>query len=217
MHFERWPEPDAPRSAAVLGDIQLGEGVTLEAVEFEQPNIISNFSFIKESKIGSFSAAGHFLRCIRTDMGRFVSIGDNVLINAGVHPIEWLSTHMFTWARHPWKFTTAMPQRSDLPTHDPRSTVHIGNDVWIGANVVIMPGITIGDGAVIGANAVVSRDVLPYAVVAGVPARQLRTRFEPETIARLLRARWWDLPIEHIQHLPFDDINACLELLERRP
>uniref|UniRef100_UPI003AB17DE5 DapH/DapD/GlmU-related protein n=3 Tax=Oscillospiraceae TaxID=216572 RepID=UPI003AB17DE5 len=74
--------------------------------------------------------------------------------------------------------------------------VVIGNDVWLGHNAVIMGGVTIGDGAVVGAGAVVTHDVAPYDVVAGVPARRLRRRFDGETAAALGRIRWWDWPHE---------------------
>lgn len=81
----------------------------------------------------------------------------------------------------------------------------VGNDVWIGTEAMIMPGVRIGDGAVIAARAVVTADVEPYAVVAGMPARQLRRRFSQERIAMLLEMRWWDWPLERI--------NAAMPLL----
>ena len=75
----------------------------------------------------------------------------------------------------------------------------IGNDVWIGYEAVILAGVTIGDGAIIGTRALVTRDVAPYTIVGGVPARELRLRFPEETIAELLTLKWWDWPIELIQ------------------
>ena len=92
--------------------------------------------------------------------------------------------------------------------------MHIENDVWIGLNVVIMDGITIGDGAVIGSGAVVTRDIPPYAVAVGIPARVIRYRFDPETIERLLKTRWWDRPPEVIARLPQGDVAASLRILE---
>ncbi len=77
----------------------------------------------------------------------------------------------------------------------------IGNDVWIGQNAVILPGVHIGDGAIIGASSVVGRDVEPYAIVVGNPARLVRKRFDDELIALLLRFRWWDKSIEEIDSL----------------
>lgn len=94
-----------------------------------------------------------------------------------------------------------------------RGPVTIGNDVWIGGRAIILSGVTIGDGAVVGAGAVVSRDVPPYAIAAGNPARVVRYRFSPEVIARMLEIHWWDWPDEKIiryEPLLFGDINAFL-------
>lgn len=79
------------------------------------------------------------------------------------------------------------------------SKVRIGNDVWIGANAVILPGVTVGDGAVIAAGAVVTKDVKPYSIVGGVPAKLIKYRFEPWQIELLLKLKWWDWPLEKIK------------------
>ena len=80
-----------------------------------------------------------------------------------------------------------------------KGDIVIGNDVWIGYEAVVMAGVTIGDGAVIGARAVVTRDVSPYTIVGGVPAKEIRKRFPDETIGKLLKLRWWDWPEEKIK------------------
>lgn len=82
---------------------------------------------------------------------------------------------------------------------DHKGDIVIGNDVWIGYEAVIMAGVTIGDGAIIGARAVVTKDVPPYTIVGGVPARDIRRRFSDDVIARLLELKWWDWPAEQIQ------------------
>ncbi len=92
----------------------------------------------------------------------------------------------------------------DIPTAwDNKGDIVVGNDVWIGYEAVILAGVTIGDGAIIGARAVVTRDVPPYTIVGGVPAKPIRKRFDEDTIARLLELRWWDWPEERIaQNIP---------------
>jgi len=82
---------------------------------------------------------------------------------------------------------------------DHKGDIVIGNDVWIGYEAVVMAGVTIGDGAIIGARAVVTKDVPPYTIVGGVPARKIRRRFSDNVIARLLELKWWDWPAEQIQ------------------
>ena len=84
-------------------------------------------------------------------------------------------------------------------TWDNRGDIVIGNDVWIGYETVIMAGVTVGDGAIIGTRAVVTKDVPPYTIVGGIPARPIRRRFSEETIAGLLRLQWWDWPAERIR------------------
>ena len=90
----------------------------------------------------------------------------------------------------------------------------VGNDVWIGYEAVILSGVTIGDGAVIGTRAVVTKDVAPYSIVGGVPAKEIRKRFDPETVDALLLLRWWDWPLEkiaaHLQDIQSGNLNALL-------
>ena len=147
-------------------------------------------------------------------IGKFCSIGKNVFIGTSFHPLDYLSTSPVGYLD-----ISPMTDGMVLPA-DKRGTfcngkpVTIGNDVWIGLNAVIMDGVTIGDGAVIGACAVVTKDVPPYAIAVGIPAKVIKYRFPEDTIQRLLRSRWWDRPEEVIQHLPFADVNSCLAILE---
>ncbi len=132
----------------------------------------------------------------RLVIGRFTTIapGAAFVMPGGNHPMVGPSTYPFTMFGGAWADATL---DAFLAIEQPGDTV-IGNDVWIGREATILPGVTIGDGAVIGAQAVVTKDVGPYEVVAGNPARVVRTRFDDADVERLLRARWWDWPLERI-------------------
>src|SRR5262249_23532283 len=94
------------------------------------------------------------------------------------------------------------------------AAVTVGNDVWTGHNVNVTAGVNVGDGVIIAAGSVVTKDVPPYAIVAGVPAVVKRYRFPEKTIERLLRVRWWDLELSQLSGLPFRDIERCLDMIE---
>ena len=101
---------------------------------------------------------------------------------------------------------------------DNKGDIVIGNDVWIGYEAILLAGITIGDGAVIGTRALVTKDVPPYTIVGGTPARVLRKRFSEDTISALLRLKWWDWPIEHIQrYIPEIQPGQVHPLLSAHP
>jgi len=153
-------------------------------------------------------------------IGKFCRIATNVTIwVAETHATDMITEYPF-WA-FPDIFPAAKyPGRKYLRKENNvvvtgKRDVIIGNDVWIGYGATIMSGVTIGDGAVIGARAVVAKDVEPYAIVAGNPARCVRKRFDPETIAKLINIRWWDWPIDKIR----DNLNIIssgnLSQLER--
>lgn len=146
-------------------------------------------------------------------LGRYCSVGRNAQIGLARHPVQFLSTHPFQFS--PGLFTR-VPGYSELQTsqwrfHEPTT---IGHDVWIGANAMVVSGVTIGTGAVIGAGAVVTRDVAPYEIVGGVPARAIRHRFDEPTVQRLLASRWWELPLDVLATVPFDDIERALARIE---
>lgn len=125
-------------------------------------------------------------------IGSYCSIADGVSIYAGGnHRADWVSTF-------PFRIVFNLPGALQDGIPESRGPVTIGNDVWIGRWATIMSGVTIGDGAVVGARAVVAKNVRPYAIVVGNPAREIRRRFSDETIERLLKVRWWDWPEEEI-------------------
>lgn len=140
----------------------------------------------------------HYPHCNhdRLIIGRFCSIacGAKFLMNGGNHRLDAISTYPFPVLGEVWNDATPVEE-----AWDNKGDIVIGNDVWIGFEAVIMAGVTIGDGAIVGARAVVTRDVPPYTIVAGMPAKPLRKRFDDEAIERLLKLRWWDWPVEKIK------------------
>lgn len=164
-----------------------------------------------------YSYCGNDCQIVNTEIGSFCSISDHVFIGGAEHPMNWISTSpVFQNVRH------SGPSRRfakfDLPSA--RRTI-IGNDVWIGHGVTIKQGITIGNGAVIGSNALITKDVPPYAVVGGVPAKVIKYRFPQEVINRLQEIQWWDLPDEkitevvelfHVKNPSLEDINHFFPL-----
>ncbi|KNZ33107.1 MAG: hypothetical protein AD742_07535 [Methylibium sp. NZG] len=147
-------------------------------------------------------------------IGAFCSIADGVQIFlGGEHRMDWVTTY---------PFSAMWPGAGHFKGHPAtKGDVMIGNDVWIAREAMILSGVRIGDGAVVGARAVVSKDVEPYAVVAGNPARVLKHRFEPAVVERLLRVRWWDWDDERIEaHLPLllsGDIAGFLDAASAHP
>jgi virginiamycin A acetyltransferase len=146
----------------------------------------------------------------RLVIGRFCSIAAETtfVMNGGNHMTTWLTTYPFPIFGHGWE--SAAP-----PQWPQRGDTRVGNDVWIGYRATLMPGISVGDGAVIATAAVVTRDVPPYAVVGGNPATVIRSRFDPDTVKRLLAVAWWDWKIEKVTRHLSAICGGDVEALER--
>lgn len=151
-----------------------------------------------------------------TKIGKYCSIAKNVDIGAFKHPINTLSSHPFVYQKNHMAIDDKIMLEKPLEYLEDvgNKKVTIGNDVWIGAKATILPDITIGDGAVIGSNAVVTKNIPPYAIAVGVPAKVIKYRFDKEIIDKLLELKWWNYPEEFVKTLPFEDINGCIKLLQ---
>ena len=152
----------------------------------------------------------------RLIIGKFCSIacGVKFLFNCANHTLKSLSTYTFPLFYEDWDL-----EKSDVATAwDNKGDIVIGNDVWIGYEAVIMAGVHIGNGAIIGTRAVVTKDVPPYTIVGGVPARPIRKRFDEEVIQKLETLKWWDWSAEKIRRcLPYigkGDVNGLLQMVD---
>ena len=164
-----------------VGEFTMYNDFVHDPREFEKKNVLYHYPVNKEKLV----------------IGKFCSIACRAkfLFNSANHTLSSLSTYPFPIFFDEWGL-----EKSDVAAAwDRKGDIVIGNDVWIGYEAVILSGVTIGDGAVIGARAVVTKDVPPYAIVGGVPARVIRSRFPEETVKALLRLKWWDWPAERIQ------------------
>lgn len=162
-------------------------------------------------KAGKHSFAREGLQATNTDtkIGSFCSIALNVILGPGKHPTHFLSSHPSFYLEECKLTNETKTEHFEL-----LYPVEIGNDVWIGHSVIVQDGIKVGDGAVIGSGAIVTKDVPPYAIVAGVPAKILRYRFDEDTIKDLLELKWWELDDDLIATLPFSDIPSCIKMLK---
>lgn len=129
-----------------------------------------------------------------TEMGKFCSIASHTCINPGNHPVWRATQHHITYRSGSYDIDTGTELDEEIFEWRRSKRAKIGHDVWIGHGATIMPGITIGNGAVIGSGSVVTKDVPAYSIYAGVPAKLIRYRFEPEVISKLEAIAWWNWP-----------------------
>lgn len=172
-----------------VGEYTIYDDFVNDPRDFERNNVLYHYPECNNDKL---------------KIGKFCSIacGAKFLFNAANHTINSLSTYPFTIFFEEWNLDT--DTTSIAKAWDNKGDIIIGNDVWIGYEAVILAGVTIGDGAIIASRAVVTKDVPPYTIVGGVPAKIIKKRFDERTIDKLIELRWWDWSKEDIRR----NINA---------
>lgn len=183
-----------------VGDYTIYNDFVSDPLLFERNNVLYHYPINHERLI----------------IGKFCSIacGVKFLFNCANHTLKSLSTYTFPLFYEDWDL-----QKSDVvAAWDNKGDIVIGNDVWIGYEALIMAGVHIGNGAIIGSRAVVTKDVPPYTIVGGVPARPIRKRFDEEVIQKLEALKWWDWSAEKIQqclhYIGKGDINGVLQMVD---
>ncbi|MCS2405928.1 Streptogramin A acetyltransferase [Bacteroides salyersiae] len=179
-----------------VGDYTIYNDFVADPLLFEKNNVLYHYPIHREKLI----------------IGKFCSIacGTKFLFNCANHTLKFLSTYTFPLFYEEWEL-----EKSNITTAwDNKGDIVIGNDVWIGYEAVIMAGVHIGNGAIIAARAVVTKDVPPYTIVGGTPAKEIRKRFDAEVIQQLLMLKWWDWSADNIrQCLPYIMEGKINELL----
>ena len=179
-----------------LGEnVKVGDFSRIENSEFGRNADIQRFAMIYNSSMGDYSYVGRNFTCWHAKIGKFCSISWNVGIGGANHDYHRISQHAFLYAPQ-----FGILEQGEKPGYDRFSDeCVIGNDVWIGCNAVICRGVHIGDGAVIAAGAVVTKDVEPYTIVGGVPAKKIKERCAVSLAKRLQKTQWWNLSPEIIK------------------
>jgi phosphonate metabolism protein (transferase hexapeptide repeat family) len=168
-------------------------------------------SILEETSLGDYSYTDGDNRIIYAEIGKFCSIASQVRINPGNHPSWRVTQHHMTYRRV--QYGLSSQDDHEFFQWRREHKVKIGHDVWIGHGAIVMPGVSIGTGAIIGAGAVVTKDVPPYTVAVGVPAKPIKQRFSPEIVERLLEIEWWNWDRQTLEER-FEELNDLTTFLE---
>ena len=177
----------------IVGDYTMYNDFVNEPMDFERNNVLYQYPINQDKLI----------------IGKFCSIacGAKFIFNSANHKLSSISTYPFPIFFEEWGLNV----KDITAAWDNKGDIAIGNDVWIGYEAVILSGVSIGDGAVIGTRAVVTKDVPPYTIVGGVPAKPIRKRFQREIVDAMLKIKWWDWPKDRIAHYLTDIQSGNIE------
>jgi len=176
---------------------QLGQDVQAINTTFGVYTEVGKHSFLENVILADYSYVMEFCYLQNVEVKKFSNIAAMVRIGPTDHPLDRPTMHHFTYRRKMYGFDEVDDEEFFIQRKNRKT--YIGHDTWIGHGAIIMPEVTIGNGAVIGSGAIVTKDVAPYTIVVGSPARMVRSRFSPEIVRKLEAIQWWDWPHEKIK------------------
>jgi phosphonate metabolism protein (transferase hexapeptide repeat family) len=178
------PQPKITRNPVIHPTARVRDALIGNYVE------IHEFAQVRDSTVGDYSYLQEYVALLNTDLGRFCAVAAMTRMGAPNHPYTRVTQHRLTYTpEYYWP-----EKKRDAAFFADRAADRcvVGNDVWFGHGVAVLPGVTVGDGAAIAAGSVVTKSVAPYTIVAGVPARQIKRRFDERNAERLQRLAWWN-------------------------
>lgn len=197
------------RTSPKLAETVIHPSATLREAEIGACCEVLENTHIEYTSLGDYSYLGQNCMVADARIGKFCAVAASVRIGAPNHPMDRPSLHRFTYC--PEYYSAKAVRDAEFFKDRRAALVTIGHDVWIGHGVIVLPGVTVGNGAILAAGAVVTRDIPPYTIVGGVPAKAIRSRFPDDIAARLTRIAWWDWPFETIMERLADFQNNDIE------
>lgn len=187
------------RNTTIKGNFEIGMYSSVNRSILEKNGGISVGSYVSDTVFGAYSL-----------------VGSRVSVGGFEHPKDWLSIGAFQWGQSTehWEVSSKTQDRLSKLNKPKYEQTIIGPDCWLGNNSVVLSSVVIGAGAIIGAGCIVTRNIPPYSIVVGNPSRVIGSRFNDSIISELLELKWWELDIEDVSKLPFNDINQVISVLK---
>jgi len=200
----------------INSSISVGSSSIIINSSFESSANLDKNSCINRCSVGKYFGLGNFSYIADADIGKFCTFASRVSISPFNHPTNLLSIHEFQYKNLEYAFNeTIMKKDSAIQDELREKRTFIGNDVWIGDNAVVLKGVSLNHGVIVGAGSVVTKNIEPYSIVVGNPARVTKKRFEDKVIEELLVLKWWDLSIADLKGCDFKNIEKAINFIKK--